>query len=152
MRWGGRWLRLRAAAWRPVALTPALSRGGSLIYGADLVYERCDTGKVRDLARTVRSGLSPFPWTAPLPPPSEGDEDFSPLSLEIVAPPYPCFLLALTRRSFALPKILSLFRLEGLQCDGIIEGGSWDIFDNDTDGLTDMWRDSVLSFTPIHTL
>jgi len=29
---------------------------------------------------------------------------------------------------------------------GVIEDTSFDLFDNETDGLTDLWRDSVLVF------
>ena len=123
-----------------------------MIYGADLVYERCDKEKVRALARTVRSGLSSVPWPSiPATSGAEHDPDED-VVLSLAVPAFPCFLLALTRRSFPLPQLLALFREEGLGCDGLLENGCWDIFENETDGMTDMWRDVVLGFTPLEVV
>ena len=86
-----------------------------MIYGADLVYERCDAEKVRALARTVRSGLSPVPWSStPAAPEADGpnEEVDEEVILPLAVPAFPCFLLALTRRSFPLPQLLALFREE----------------------------------------
>ena len=56
------------------------------------------------------------------------------------------FVLALTRRNLSHDEVLISAFEEGLVFKGVIEDTSFDLFDNETDGLTDLWRDSVLVF------
>lgn len=126
----------------------------NFIYGADLIYERVDGAKVRLLAQTVRSGLSGVDWVSKDSSKytnEESDEYEIPECAEIIfeVTSVPFFLLAFTRRSFPFNQLIEIFNSEGLKCTGLVEGGCFDIFENDTDGLTDMWRDCVLGFEAI---
>ncbi|GMH54469.1 hypothetical protein TrVE_jg11997 [Triparma verrucosa] len=129
------------------------------IYGADLIYERVDTTKVRQLASTVRSGLTVEIWESPPSPLNIVDSSTLLDGEEGCLPPcllepfkvgrLPFFILAFTRRSFPFPSLIRIFAEEGLKCKGLVEDGTYDIFENETDGLTDMWRDCVVGFEPI---
>ncbi|GMI56771.1 hypothetical protein ScalyP_jg3376 [Parmales sp. scaly parma] len=56
------------------------------------------------------------------------------------------FLLAFGRRGVRIEDIFKSAIVHNLACLGVVEDSVYDVFDNNTDGVTDIWKDLILAF------
>lgn len=95
-------------------------QGFGRILGADLYYARGQESAIDALFATVAALLSH----------EEGAT----------------FYLSCTRRSLDLDIVLGKASNAGLS-SSLVPNSCWDMFDNNTDGMTDLWRDAIFLFT-----
>ncbi|GMI37870.1 hypothetical protein TrRE_jg2484, partial [Triparma retinervis] len=140
-----------------------------VVFGSDLVYERRGKEMVESLGGEVKrilevtvqgdhdeggGGVLQGGQGGQGGQGERGDADDSDSELDVTPYAYPYvphpshrpFILFLTRRSYPLPLLINTLTAKGLTYKGLAEGGQRDIFDNDIDGLSDLWRDAVLVF------
>ena len=93
--------------------------GFDCILGADLYYNRSQGDVVRNIFATVAALLSHDPHAA--------------------------FYLSVTRRDLDINTVLDIATDAGFSHE-LAEDYVWDIFDNNTDGMTEFWRDAIYIF------
>lgn len=96
--------------------------GFHVIFGCDLFYNRSQEDKVTSVFMTVQQLLSH----------SVGS----------------CFYLSFTRRDLDISIVLSLALAQGFRSE-LHNDYIFDLFGNNTDGPTDLWRDAIYIFTRV---
>ena len=96
-----------------------------MIFGSDLIYNKGQDSTVRDLFWTVKHLLL------------EDNKNNHQTKAK--------FYMSFTRRSMPLEQMLSLALEVGLK-GMVMEDYCWDLFGNNTDGLTDMWEEVILVY------
>jgi len=135
--------------------------GFDIIIGSDLIYSSKQVPTVKLLFETVYASLKVTPnavaeaVTKRVVLPGYGvdtdaddEEAFMPkVSADFVCNPKGggVFYLAFTRRNMPVQTVLGLAEDIGLSWM-LIEDYCWDVFDNNTDGITEMWRDAIYCF------
>ena len=137
------------------------SRRYGVVFGSDLVYERRGVEMVKMLAMEVKRilevttvGVDGKEVGGGAPELGEEEEEGGGDEFDVTRyaydyeanPMHKPFILFVTRRSYPLPMLVAEMRDAGLTYKGLAEGGQRDIFDNDIDGLSELWRDAVLVF------
>ena len=100
-----------------------------MIFGSDLIYNKGQDETVRDLFWTIKNLLL-----------MEDDDDD-----EGEKKQQPKFYMSFTRRSMPLEQMLSLALEVGLT-GSVMEDYCWDMFGNNTDGLTAMWEEIIIVY------
>ena len=93
------------------------SGGFQCIFGSDLYYNRSQDQVIHDIFATVAALLS-----------HDG-----------------IFLMACTRRDMDIETVFSIASGAGFQW-GLAEDSVYDIFGNNTEGMTELWRDAIFKF------
>lgn len=94
-------------------------QGYECIYGCDLFYNRTQEDKVALAFDTVAALLTHDPCGR--------------------------FYLGFTRRDLDINTVLAIALAKGFT-SRVLDECTWDVFNNNTDGLTDLWRDAVFEF------
>jgi hypothetical protein len=145
------------------------NEGFDLIIGADLIYSSKQSPVVKKMFDTVYAALK----TTPRPPRDavvvvdessrfdcDEEEEFIPKrsggwplafnsstssSLTTTSSSGGVYYLAFTRRNMPIETVLKLAEDAGLEWQ-VDPDYCWDIFDNNTDGITEIWRDAIFGF------
>ena len=110
--------------------------------GKEVEEEEGETAcKSNNNSRSPGTGLTPCSYIRLLHTFSPDSFDVSPYTFPYTPlPHHRPFVLFMTRRSYPLHHLIKTMEDQGLKYMGLAEGGQRDIFDNDIDGLSDLWR------------